>query len=339
MPTYNPTAAPTTHWYSTPITASTNYGFSAIALSNDGSCVTVGATDGITLFARQSTTGTFTQWTSTVSSINPFTSISMSISGQYQVALNGNTFIYLSSNSGVSWTSNNAEVLNYNGVGWKFSAMSNDGYTIFLSQATSATFAIYAGSSSIAWNPLFTISQPMTGISIAGIAMNSAGSVFACMSTSGIVFVSHNQGNLWTQMSTTTFATNLMTMSGSNLMTVVAAVAGINSLEYSSNQGNVFTSVDGPGAPTNIWISLASSYSGQYIIGAMEHGQYDTSTSQDGIYFSSNQGQSWDFVQPMDNAVVGSNPAGNYFVAVSGDIGTTQLYYYTQAGKCFHPSY
>ena len=334
MPTHTPTAAPTTHWYSTPITASTNYGFSAVALSNDGSCVTVGATDGMTLFARQSTSGTFTQWTSTVSSTKPFTSISMSISGQYQVALNDNTFIYLSSNSGVSWTNNNAVSLNYNGVGWKFSAMSNNGYTIFLSQDNSATFAIYAGVTSTTWNPVFTVSQPMTGMSIAGIAINNAGSILACMNTQGIVFLSHNQGNLWTQLSMTTFATNLMTMSGSNLMTVIAAGSGVNTLEYSTNQGNIFTSIDGPGAPTNIWISLASSYSGQYIIGAMEHSPYDTSTSQDGIYVSNNQGLSWDFVQPMDNAVVGSNPAGNYLIAVSGDIGTTQLYYYTQSGKC-----
>ena len=333
MPTYTPTAPPTTQWYSTPITTSTNFGFSAIAVSNNASCVTIGATDGATLFARQSITGAFTEWNSGVVSSSPFSSVSMSLDGQYQIAVNGMTSIFISNNSGLSWAINN---LNYNGAGWKYSAMSSNGNIIMLSQESTATFALYVGINLGVWSPAFTVGQPMIGISIAGIAVDNDGSTLACMSTSGIVFVSRNQGVLWIEKSVFyTFSTAAIAISSANFMTVVAAVSGINLLQSSVDQGYTFTTVTGPGAPTNVWTSLASSYSGQYIIGSMEHGQYDTSTSQDGIYYSQDHGLTWEFIYPMQHALVASNPAGNYLLAVSNDVGSTQLYYSTPIGTFY----
>lgn len=348
MPSRLPTAAPSMNWLSTPVTVSSNYGFSAIALSNDGAYVTIGATDGKTLFSRQANGGAFTPWVSptTAPSSTGFTSISMSLNGQYQIAVNNNISVIISSNYGLSWSTTLGEngVLAYNKKGWKYSAMSDDGSVIVLSQENS-TFAIYnqATASASTWMspPSFKILTNLH-VTVASIAIDNTGNTIVCLSSTGMIYITYNQGNVWFQQSSTTSSTTstsyvpyTMAISRStNAEQILTVAYDRNVLYSSSNQGYSFTSITGPGNPTNIWLSLSSSYTGQYVVGSMEHGIYDTSNvGQDGVYYSSNYGSSWTMMFPLENAVTAMNPAGNFMVAVSGEIGSTRMYYYQQSGK------
>ena len=339
MPSHTPTGAPTTHWISTTVTTSSSYGFTAVAMNNDGSCITIGASDGQTLFTRQSLGGPVTSWVSPSStSSHAFTSISMSITGQYQIALNNGTSVYLSDNYGSSWTTTSGS-LNYNGAGWSYSAMSNNGYLILLGQGTS-TLAIYNGNSALSsgsWSPTFKIFIPLEkSTGIVGVAMDSDGSTFAFMTTAGEMYISHNYGYSWkSTYGVTTYPLMSFTASRSNaLQYLIGAMMGFNMVTQSTDQGKYWFNIPGPNSPTNIWQSLASSYSGLYVLGGVTHGAYDTtSDAQDGVYYSNNYGFSWTMIFSLQNPVVAINPAGNYMIAVSGDVGSTQMYYYSQAGK------
>ncbi len=208
--------------------------------------------------------------------------------------------------------------------------MSDNGYIILLSQSTSV-LAVYNGDPSGTWSPTFTISQPFN-FQITGVAMDHTGQTFAVMNAAGYLYITTNQGALWFPKSSPLREVFSMTTSRTNLNTIVAAMYARNLVSVSTNEGVSFATAAGPGAPTNFWWTLSSSYSGQYVVGTMTSGPYDSSTAQDGVYYSSNNGQSWTFVQPLGNAVAAINPAGNLMVAVSADVGSTQLYYYSQAG-------
>ncbi len=280
MPSHKPTSNPTVHsWKTTTITENTGFSYTAIALNNNASCVTIGASDGKTLFARQSVNGPFTQWTSPEPSNNGFTSISMSIEGQMQLALNLNTSIFLSNNSGRSWTrTSDHGVLEYNSLGWKYSAMSDNGLVIFLSQ-DAGVFAVYNGQhqSNPWWEPTFQIVSPLD-IVVAGIAMTSDGSTWAVAATSGFIYISLNYGQYW----------------------------------YS--QGYEWDGLVEPGNSTNIWASMSCSYNGLYAVAGIQAGKYDSSTAQDGVYYyhisSSTSIAHWTMQLALEKPVTAINPDG-----------------------------
>ena len=345
MPTYSPTAAPTTQWISSTITTNTSNGYSAIAMNHDGSCVTIGTTDGLTLFSRQSLDGPFLPWTITGESTGyPFTSISMSITGQYQLALNVNvSSILLSSDCGDHWlhySDNNTLSSHSIGTtdGWKYSAISENGFVILLARE-SGSIAVYNGVRDVndnIWLPKFQVSIPFPKyVSLVGVSMNTIGDTMICLTSTGMIYLSRNYGRTWsTSYAQTLYEANTFTASrGTSLQNIIVSMKDINLFAISTDQGTYWSNVPGPNGPTNIWQSLVSSYSGQYVLGGMTHGPYDTiSTAQDGVYYSNDYGQDWTMVFPLVNPVVAMNPAGNYMIAVSGELGSTQMYYHTQAG-------
>ncbi len=348
MPTYMPTAAPTANWISTPVTASyPTLHYSAVAVSNDGSCISLGTANGKGIFSRQSLSGTFTQYSpSYTSSTANITSISMSLDGVYQVACNmGTSTVLVSDSSGVNWNSFQSSSLNINGQGWKYSSMSNNGYVLLLSQAKS-TFAVYVGNPQSQWSPTFTIHYINSGAtSIIGVAMDSTGKTFATMDSSNYLYLSYNYGSTWSQSQypvvyNTQFTGFAMSRSPSNPRMMVVYGSNQNLILLSNNRGKDWYGPQFlPGAPTNIWNYVAVSSTGQYMVGSVQSGIYDPSTSQEGVYISSDYGQTWTMVYPsVGGALPMIDQAGNYLAFVQGGISASpDLYYYEQAGwwmKC-----
>ena len=340
MPSHKPTSNPTVHsWKTTTITENTGFSYTAIALNNNASCVTIGASDGKTLFARQSVNGPFTQWTSPEPSNNGFTSISMSIEGQMQLAVNLNTSIFLSNNSGRSWTrTSDHGVLEYNSLGWKYSAMSDNGLVIFLSQ-DAGVFAVYNGQhqSNPWWEPTFQIVSPLD-IVVAGIAMTSDGSTWAVAATSGFIYISLNYGQYWYSQGYALYSPRVFAASRStNLQNMYLGMRDRNIWSLSSDQGYEWDGLVGPGNPTNIWASMSCSYNGLYAVAGIQAGKYDSSTAQDGVYYyhisSSTSIAHWTMQLALEKPVTAINPDGGYIVAVSSGTPSTEMHYYTQSGN------
>jgi hypothetical protein len=341
-PTIAPTtAAPTTlTWMSIPIaTTGTSYSFSTGAINNDGSCVTLGTSNGATLFSRQSNGGSFTENTVTSSTgSNSFSSISMSLNGQYQVALYDSTSILISANNGLTWTKTSQGLsASNNANGWMFSAMSDDGYFIFLAQAvtTPPTFAFYRDDSSSTWSPSFQVSSTATptiaGSVVVAIGMDSQGQTLVFVDSSQYLYVSYTYGSTWKINSATSTYTPLVAFTMSRSTGSRNAVAVMGQQYYTTdNLGKSWTShytpdeIDG-----NTFTSMTGSYTGQYLMGMIKNNSY--SSAPGGLYLSSDYGESWQFLYPSSNDVIPLiNPAGNYLAFVTKQSSVTPKLYYSQ---------
>ena len=340
-PIATPTLAPTTlPWLSTPIsTSGISYSFSTGAINNDGSCVTLGTSDGSVIFSRQSlTAGAFNeQSVSPITGGNRFSSISMSLSGEYQVALFDGLSILTSNNYGTSWVKNNQGLTTTNANGWTFSAMSDDGYFIFLAQAATSppTFAFYHGDSTSTWNPSFTVSVPTTGtigMGIFAIGMDSQGQTLYFVDNVQTLYISHNYGSTWKYQYSTYDFNSLISFSMSRSTGSANAIAVFGSTYYTSaNKGNTWYQHNTPNEIYgNTFTSMVISYSGKYVFGMISNTSANVS-SMGGLYISSDFGNTWTFSYPYQNNVIPLiNPAGNFLAFVGTQATTTPKLYYSQ---------
>ena len=337
MPTYQPSAAPTANWLSTTIAPSTiTYSFSAMAMSDDGNYVTVGTYNNQGIFSRQSSSGSFIhhELYSNLSTNAYFSSISMSLNGQYQIALNEQNLVYVSNDYGVTWTntSDGLPASFDSSLGWKFSAMSDNGFIIFLAQSN-GQLALYRANPYVdVWQPSF-VSLPQIYVfeALMGIAMDGTGQTFAYWPRYDMLYLSHNYGYSWIQKlsipETYLNTYNVFTMSrNTKSKVVVVSVNKKNILYITYNHGVTWNRVQGPGAPTNYWVSLSCSGTGQYISGILS----GSAISENGVYLSSDYGQTWTMIYSIQSEIVSINSAGNYLISVSSI--SNDLYYYEHSG-------
>jgi photosystem II stability/assembly factor-like uncharacterized protein len=344
MPTLVPSPAPSMAWPTTQVAPSNGpiNTFSAVAVSNDGSVITFGNDDGTFLYSRQSANDAFQATNTTHGSDKPpFSSLSMSLNGQYQFAACGEQFAYISDNFGSSWELTTSGLSNSVNAFWVYSAMSDDGYTILASNKL-GQMALYKGESSGTWSPVFSLLPALPEqMKVIGIAMDKGGVTFVFMNEKGRLFISNNLGSTWFKSqgglanSYQHVPATFTASRGNNLQTIIAGAADINELYVSTDQGNTWQIIYSPPNtdPTNVWRSLAISYDGKYVVGIQTNGPASPITGQEGLYYSSNSGLNWEFMYPVSKTGITTlTPAGNTLFVASAF--SNVMHSYQQAGKC-----
>jgi hypothetical protein len=208
--------------------------------------------------------------------------IKMSSTGEYMAISSRNNGIYISDNSGNSWTTSSAPTT----ADWNGIAMSSNGQYI----------AGYAGyNSSVPFNYIYLNTNYGYGdltsnwnkiepeLICSGLAISSTGEYMAaCFGGNGI-YISFNHGSNWTK----TFNPSSKSFSGiamSSTGQYMAACVGNNSISeiyVSDNSGNSWTTSSAP--TTEDWNGIAMSSNGQYIAATVYNG---------GIYIINDYGSS-----------------------------------------------
>ena len=280
------------------------YYWQGIAISATGQYQVATADGGLVLIVS-SNFGV--SWTNSGIQAN-WTSAAISSSGQYQVCCSrsdaGGTpgqfssYIYISSNYGVSWSiisGSTSGKPNWYGIaisssGQYISACVNGG-AIYTSSNYGQTITAVTSTSSNAWY---------------SIAMSSSGQYQTACVNGGAIYTSSDYGNTWSQISSTS-GNNWWEVSISSSGQYQAACVNNGYIYVSSDYGNTWTT----GGTSSTWWSIAMSSSGQYMTGV----QSNTSSGSGYIYNCQNS---------ISNGVI---TAGNYSSSPYGVTGS--IYYDT----------
>jgi photosystem II stability/assembly factor-like uncharacterized protein len=238
-------------------------------------------------------------WTLTSAPTTGVTSIASSADGAKLVAgIFGR--IYTSTNSGITWTTNNVPF-----VGWPSITSSADGSKLAAVAANGGGIYISTNSGG-AW---IQTSAPTNDLR--SIASSADGSLLIAATgnrpqTNGSIYISTDSGVSWTQ---TTAPTNYywtsVAASADGQKLVAAAGYAFGGPGYQPLQNAIYTSTNSgatwtlTSAPSNYWVSVASSADGSRLIASAQlNYTYDNSNpfivlSPDGIWTSTNSGATW----------------------------------------------
>jgi photosystem II stability/assembly factor-like uncharacterized protein len=207
-------------------------------------------------------------WKSSSGATKPWSSISLSSSGQYQSACVLSGGILYSSDYGNTWTGYSAAPQL-----WTSISLSSSGQ--YQGACVSDGIIWYSSDYGNNWAPTSASVQPYTSISLSSSGQYQS----ACVSSGGI-YSSSNYGNTWTQTSYSQLAwTSISLSSSGQYQSACVSSGGIYS---SSNYGNTWTQTSASSTQSYTSISLSSS------------GQYQSAcVSSGGIYSSSNYGKTW----------------------------------------------
>ena len=281
-------------------------------------------------------------------------SVASSADGTKLVAVDGDSYIYTSTNSGVTWTGHN--VSGANGFSWKSVASSADGsklvaidpgYYGFFSGTYYSGPVCTSADSGATWQTRSYFNH------LNAITTSADGNILLAATYGGRLFTSYDAGATWTGRENSRFwasvaygGTMVAADNGGQIYTsydygqswtardsnrnwnAVAASSDGSKLVASVSSGQIYTSTDygqhwtaRPAAGSRNWYSVASSADGGKLVGVVYSGQ---------IYTSADSGTNWTVQAGAGNRYwysVASSADGNKLVAVetSGQI-------YTSAG-------
>ena len=255
--------------------------------------------------ASQSVVGNFMTYAKTwrqsgAQALN-WTSIASSSDGTRLAAAGYSSDIYLSTDSGKTWTGSSAD--NAGTLDWTGVASSSDGTIlaavaadngIYVSSNSGSTWKV-VGSASVLWD---------------GVASSASGSNLVASTYGSYLYVSANGGTSWSQ------GENASGQAITASWTAVASSAS-GSQMYATYIGGIYSSANSgvnwsaTGAPGDYWVAIASSANGTRLIAA-------ATNSTGGVYISSNSGASWSQVLPTGTwTAVASSSDGGKLVAVT----------------------
>ena len=265
-------------------------------------------------------------------------SIATSADGSKLVAASGDSVIYTSTNSGVTWTSNNVPI---QFATWNSVASSADGTRLVaVGGGAGATGAIFTSTNGGAiwtsnsapnetWTSVASSADGNKLVAVAGVdAYGAVGSISAtCIST--------NEGATWTQTSAPTNYWVSVASSADGTKLVAASMMDT----ADENPGLVYLSTNSGGtwtqssAPSNAWSCVASSADGSKLAATCFPGALVNRdlTSAGSIYTSTDSGLTWTSNNVPDQGwqAIASSADGRLLVAgVNGG----QIYSSTNSG-------
>jgi hypothetical protein len=228
--------------------------------------------------------------------------------------------------------------------------LNNDGSVLLIAQssfttttAISFTLALYVntntgqggqgGGSEESFVPVLTplTTLPTLNGEVLEIAVDATSQILTIFTTTAYLYLSTNQGLTWTTPSLSfipypPYEVTSFTMSQGNLGQYmnIAATSTLG-IYRSKNQGQYFnyTTNGLVSYEWGGWYNLASSFTGQYVVGAMDQG----------VFLSTDYGESWSFIlayNPINTniieAYVAIDPVGNLICMVEGKSNQIALY-------------
>jgi hypothetical protein len=291
--------------------ASVNNAVNVIITDNSNNLYVGGAFNNVRIDVLQTSSISFgvNSW---VSKNTPYTrnwlSVAMSSTGQYQIATRQDGMLYLSMNSGNTWSEMVDTSRNWSGI-----AMSSNGQyvstvslpgRIYISNNMGKTFTEKLSDASRAWK---------------GISMSADGQYQSAVVSSGLIYASSDYGNNWITTDISR-AWNCIGMSSTGQYQTACETGG--RIYVSSNYGSTWSSKDA----SRSWQSVALSSTGQY--------QTAVATSLSFIYISTDTGNTWSQKGIQKNwQSVALSSTGQYQVAcaygdyvyISADSGNTWI--------------
>jgi photosystem II stability/assembly factor-like uncharacterized protein len=279
-------------------------------------------------------------WTQTSAPTNEnWWAVASSADGTRLAALGDNSLIWISTNSGTSWTSNIISLPLGNG-GWRSIASSADGLKLVAGILPPVTYRppLVADSTNFGDLALLVLDAPFVsssadgteliavvrsmGISInsgltwTGLSSAPVGSYPVAMSADGkklvaaasLIYTSPDSGNTWITNNVPTESWRCIASSANG--NTLAAIAG-GPIYVSTNSGNTWTSTN---APNENWSSVAVSADGSKIVAV---------SAGNGIYTSTDSGNTWTSNNVPNPAwiSVASSADGNKLVAGAYNFG------------------
>ena len=332
-PSYPPTMSPTIIQWSEISLPTTTNGYNHVIMSADANYIVASQIGGQLVGYTRSTNQI--QVSSDVTG-HAWTDICMNYDGSYVLAIGDEFPYYLATSYSMSsltkaTVSTNADI--QTDLSINFCAMTSSGNVTVISQLETDTnsltnswvIAIYKKTlSTTPYQPTFTpvtASQTYNGFTNVGI--DETGQVIAVMFTAnGGLWLTTDGGTTWRKRNTASFYSTYLTMSQYGLgNAIVTAYSSAFDQEYSTNQGVTWTLIPSIGELTETIYSISSSYSGQIVAAA----------TNDGIYISTNYGQTWTlqyaYSYSYNNALtidVTIDPTGQYYAFVG--TGSSTLY-------------
>jgi hypothetical protein len=267
-------------------------------------------------------TAAFAQtWTQTTAPNNSWISVASSADGTKLIAVGYyiSPLIFLSTNSGATWSSNNIDFTD-SGAIWKSAASSADGNTLI---AGSADGALYISTNAgAAWAP-----APITNFWIS-VAASADGTKLVAAALGdghgGLIYTSTNSGVAWitNEVPVSRWAALASSADGTKLVAVAGTANGgyggyaSGPMLTSTNSGLTWTPTT---AGSNYWISVACSADGTKLVAA----------NFESTWFSTNSGLTWTWT---NNPVLGAGALacsadGNTLVAgLEGGLGIGAVY-------------
>ncbi len=304
-------------------------GYNLVAVSSGGSYYTATQSGGQAIFY---TAGSSTKIASTISST--WSDLCMSSDGSVQVLI-GNSVVYYVANYAFSSPLNQATYTLAGQFSYTYCALNGNGNVLVTASSTSLALYSNPSGNNANFAPGLT---PVTNLpslsydgSIVDVAVDATGQIIAFITVYGYLYLSNNQGASWQnpviagpsigglyvddQLSSLAMSQNNY---GQYMTSGIAYETGVY---FSTNQGKYFNLTTQGNLGTFAWggwYNLASSYSGQYVVGAM----------QQGIFLSKDYGQSWNSILPYYGyrAYSAIDPLGNIICTVNTGSSEIEIY-------------
>ena len=268
-------------WTERQPSAGTTRNWQSIASSSDGTKIAAISADSSNNVYTSTNSGV--SWTSRSSpSLDRYVrSISSSADGAKLAVVNDGAYIYLSTNSGASF-SNAGNIVSAAGKkAWRSIAMSTDGTK--LAAVVNSGYIYTSSDSGATWTP--RTGAPITTWS--GVASSSDGTKLAAVANGYYVFTSANSGSTWT-MQMTSGVRSWSGITSSSDGTKLAAIDQGGYIYTSADSGSTWTTNSNSSGARN-WTGITSSSDGTKIA-AIDYGGY--------IYTSTDSGVTWTETQP-----------------------------------------
>jgi hypothetical protein len=273
-------------------------------------------------------------WTQTIAPTNyVWSGVASSADGTHLVAVVGGQTttgpIYTSTNSGLTWISNNAPQL-----GWVAVCSSADGTKL----AASVNGGRIWTNSGTTWNQAPTANDFYRSSSIACSANGSD-----LVALDGTIYISTNAGKMWSVGTGSGFQGCAMSADGKIMLAIPAVSTNSGATWFSPSFNNGGTEFRAAASSANgvklvamgdggIWLSTNSGSIFNYVVGSPTSANGSVASSADGtrlilarhssltpIYISTNSGNSWTFANAPSNywVAVASSADGNALVAAA----------------------
>lgn len=296
--------------------------WSGIASSSNGTMLAA-TVDGGFIYTSSNSGGT---WARSGALSENWIAIASSTDGSALVALVEDGPIYVSTNAGGTWKKTNVATNAWAGI-----ASSANGTDLAAIRKESSAFllgSIYlsANEGSI-WQDVF-IADAMCPMTWASVASSANGVGLIAAQDNGLIYMSTNSGSTWVPATAPTNKWSSVASSANGTQLVAVAHTGNPLCEQNAGNevynGPIYTSANAgttwteANAPSNDWISVASSADGSKLIVAAENGP---------IYVSTDSGADWlnSGAPTNDWKSVAASADGNTFMAVAGG-DTGQIY-------------
>ena len=271
----------------------------------------------------------FSKSTSTPISTDNISSVAL-IGTKGIAASGGNSGLYYSTDSGVTWLRSNVTSLNFSYV-----VLSTDG-TKGIAASASGNGLYYSTNSGQNWtrSTLTDGTTVITG-SFFNISLSGANAIAASNSDNIGIWYSANSGQTWTQSSNrTTGIFNSISLSGANGIAAGDASGPADGIWYSNDSGQTWTKATlTTGGPTS------NSFASVFLSGS---NGIAGSLDGFGIYYTTTSGATW----TRSTLTTGGNTSGDFYsVFLSGTNGVAGsgtnnagIYYSTNSGQTWTPS-